>query len=174
MKLFKTLLGGIPCAIALYLIFTNLSNPVQGTGEVCRVKDGSVHDGDTLRVICNGVEEKIRFACIDAPELSQDYGIYSRDHLRGLINKKGDKIQVQRMDKDRYGRTVAYLTLLGDSKSIQVHQAEAGTVWGYERYKSDCPEWDQVAKAEAIARRKGVGLWKSGNAIPPWEYRRRK
>ena len=34
----------------------------------CDVKSGSVYDGDTLRVLCNGTEFKIRFACIDAPE----------------------------------------------------------------------------------------------------------
>jgi endonuclease YncB( thermonuclease family) len=36
---------------------------------MCRVN--SIHDGDTLRVTCNGQREQLRLYCIDAPELDQ-------------------------------------------------------------------------------------------------------
>ncbi len=58
--------------------------------------------------------------------------------------------------------------------SIQLHQIEAGTVWANGKYKNDCPEWEKVEKAEAKAKKKRLGLWKNGKAIPPWDYRRRK
>ena len=43
---------------------------------------GSIHDGDTLRVRSpKGEVFKVRFACIDAPELKQPLGEESRNHL---------------------------------------------------------------------------------------------
>jgi endonuclease YncB( thermonuclease family) len=55
-----------------------------------QVKPGSVHDGDTLRVVRGDEELKVRlcpkgyrFAYgIDAPEIKQPLGIESRDYLR--------------------------------------------------------------------------------------------
>ena len=35
-------------------------------------------------------------------------------------------------------------------------------------------EREQYTFAEADARAKGVGLWSDGNAVPPWEWRRKK
>jgi endonuclease YncB( thermonuclease family) len=44
---------------------------------------GSVHDGDTLRVRSpKGEVIKVRFACVDAPELKQPMGEEARNHLR--------------------------------------------------------------------------------------------
>jgi endonuclease YncB( thermonuclease family) len=47
-----------------------------------QVKPGSVHDGDTLRVVRGNEELKIRLCGIDAPEIKQTLGIESRDYLR--------------------------------------------------------------------------------------------
>jgi endonuclease YncB( thermonuclease family) len=46
------------------------------------VVDNSLHDGDTLRVRSpQGEVLKVRFACIDAPELKQPLSEESRNHL---------------------------------------------------------------------------------------------
>jgi endonuclease YncB( thermonuclease family) len=46
------------------------------------VVPGSIHDGDTLRVRSSkGEILKVRFACIDAPELKQPLGEESRNYL---------------------------------------------------------------------------------------------
>lgn len=82
-----------------------------------------VHDGDTVR--CG--KERIRLANIDAPELRGspscrgykvkthwcDYqaGIRSRDALRGFLAR--GKAKVHRTGTDRYGRTLARLTVNG-------------------------------------------------------------
>jgi endonuclease YncB( thermonuclease family) len=47
-----------------------------------QVKEGSIYDGDTLRVVRGTEELKIRFCGIDAPEKNQELGIEARDHLR--------------------------------------------------------------------------------------------
>jgi endonuclease YncB( thermonuclease family) len=70
----------------------------------------SIHDGDTLRVrSSDGQVLKVRFACIDAPELKQPLGEESRNHLRSFINEAGGKVKLQIIETDRYGRSVAEL-----------------------------------------------------------------
>ncbi|MGK7955707.1 MAG: thermonuclease family protein, partial [Crocosphaera sp.] len=140
----------------------------------CTVKPGSVYDGDTLRVLCNGQESKIRFACIDAPETKQPGGIEARDHLRSLLTNSGNQVKVKAITSDRYGRTVAELFFLRGNQwqLVQKYQAQEGMVWGYKKYKSDCPSWNGVYKAYTEAQQAKRGLW-AGNPTPPWEWRRR-
>lgn len=45
------------------------------TPEVWQVKEGSIYDGDTLRVVRGSEELKIRFCGIDAPEKKMPMGI---------------------------------------------------------------------------------------------------
>jgi len=98
----------------------------------------SVHDGDTLRVRSpKGKVFKIRFACVDAPELKQPLGEESRNHLRSIIKKGNNKVKLQPITTDRYGRTVAQLW--NGSGLIQSQMTIAGMAYGYEQYKEDCP-----------------------------------
>lgn len=84
---------------------------------------GTIHDGDTLRT-CSG--ERIRIANIDAPELPGspkcqdrrrqgwcDYrlAVRSRDALATLLAT--GPAQIQRSGMDRYGRTLATLSVNG-------------------------------------------------------------
>ena len=73
-----------------------ISNPNVANLPTCLVKARSVYDGDTLRLNCSGLELKIRFACIDAPETKQPGGIEARDHLRAGF---------ARSLRDRFSRT---------------------------------------------------------------------
>lgn len=87
----------------------------------------TVHDGDTIR--CDG--ERVRIANIDAPELPGssrcdtrrlrgganpswcDYalGARSRDALRVLVSR--GKVTIYRQGQDRYGRTLATISVNG-------------------------------------------------------------
>ena len=44
----------------------------------------SVHDGDTLTVVEDGRQTKVRLHGIDAPEIGQPFGTRSRDQLATL------------------------------------------------------------------------------------------
>lgn len=83
----------------------------------------SVHDGDTIR--CGS--ERLRVENIDAPELEGsprcegyraqrswcDYalGLESRDALKAFL--KSGPVRVARHDQDRYGRTLAVISVNG-------------------------------------------------------------
>jgi endonuclease YncB( thermonuclease family) len=157
-------------AIALIIYSLNAPKSQVSALPTCDVKPGSVHDGDTIRVLCQGKEIRIRFACIDAPELKQPQGIASRDYLRSLLNQASDRVKVKAVGKDRFGRTVA--ELYTNSGLVQLQQTRAGWVWTNFKYKSDCSQWNVIAAAEKEARAARRGIW-AGNPTPPWEWRSR-
>jgi micrococcal nuclease len=135
----------------------------------------SVHDGDTLRVRSPklGTVLKIRLACIDAPELKQPMGEESRNYLRSIVNRGGNKVKLQPITVDRYGRTVAQLW--NDSGLIQSQMASAGMAYGYEQYKKDCPNWEAVRSTQDQAQQARSGIWALPNGGErPWDYRKSK
>jgi micrococcal nuclease len=134
---------------------------------------GSVHDGDTLRVRSSkGEVLKIRFACVDAPELNQQpMGKKSRDYLQWLVNRGGNKVKVQAITVDRYGRTVAQLW--NNHGLIQSQMAIAGMAYGYDQYKKDCPNWSAIESTQAQAQEAKLGVWRlPDGGQRPWDYRK--
>lgn len=133
------------------------------------------YDGDTITVKRNGEKLKVRFACIDAPELKQLMGKKSRDYLRGLISSSGGKVGLNVVDTDRYGRSVAEVWIGNDGAKelVQSKMILAGMAYPYERYKSDCPSWEAVQVSHDYAKSNRIGVW-GGDYVEPWEYRKRK
>ncbi len=130
----------------------------------------SIHDGDTIRVRRGNQVERIRFACIDAPELSQPLGPASRDHLRQMIAATDNRVSLKISGRDRYDRKVAEVFAKG--KLLQTEQVRTGLAYVYRRYLRDCPDAPKVEKAEAIAKRRRLGVWQNPRAVKPWDYRR--
>jgi endonuclease YncB( thermonuclease family) len=127
----------------------------------------SVHDGDTIRTR----EYRIRLACIDAPELAQPLGYKSRDNLRSLIAQNNNRVRLQIVETDRYGRKVALIYANG--KLLNLQQVTDGMAYVYKRYLSSCPQSESVLQAETIAKQQQRGVW-GGNNQPPWEFRHDK
>lgn len=132
------------------------------------------YDGDTITVKRGSEKLKVRFACIDAPELKQPMGKKSRDYLRSLISSSGGKVGLNVISTDRYGRSVAEVWVQNDGTQelAQSKMVLVGMAYGYERYKSDCPSWDAVRTSQEYAKSNKIGLW-AGNYQKPWEYRKR-
>ena len=140
-----------------------------------KVKIIRCYDGDT----CTTNKEKIRLACIDAPELKQPFGKASRDHLRGII--KDRPVKIDRINTDRFGRTIAilYISDGGKWQAVQSLQAHAGTVWAFDRFKRNCPIWNSIDREFKIAQSKKIGLFADRQAvatrslreIEPWIWR---
>ena len=145
--------------------------------EQWKVKPGSIYDGDTLRVVRDDEELKIRFCGIDAPEKKQPLGIESRDYLRSLIAKGDGTIHVLPIEEDRYGRTVAELWIpIKPDYEAEIHlntaMVEAGMAYHYQQYSGNCESAENLVWAEKIARDEKLGVW-NGNYEKPWEWRKR-
>jgi endonuclease YncB( thermonuclease family) len=160
-------------AIALLLVSCqNLPASTLANARSCTVVRGSVHDGDTIRVNCDGQQQRIRFACIDAPEIKQENGIASRDHLRSLLNRANNQVSINAVDTgsgalakpDRFGRTVA--EVYANGQLVQLQQVKDGMVWAYDQFKGNCPSWNEIERAfkETRSNRKGIF---GGNPMPP-------
>ena len=155
-----------------------LELPVDGSliGEHHRIVEGSVYDGDTLRVTDGKSETKLRFCGIDAPEKNQTGGIESRDHLRSLIARGDGSVTVVPIETDRYGRTVAELFIpVGGEEEIHLNTQMVldGHAYHYAQYSSTCPNKDAIARAEERAKAQSIGLWVNPQAERPWDYRKR-
>lgn len=149
--------------------------PSQTESLRCQAVDGSVYDGDTFRVKCDGREQKIRLCGIDAPEAKQPLGIESRDYLRSLIAKASNKVIVVEMDRDKYNRTVAEVlfdTPEGE-RSVQEEMLKAGMAYHYKQFSDNCHNRDVFDTAEDIGRSQKLGVWRlPGGGQRPWDYRK--
>ena len=126
----------------------------------------SVTDGDTIKVLKDGKQVKIRLAAIDCPEKGQPYGQSAKKFTAKLVS--GKVVRVWPTDTDRYGRTIAFVFV--GSTDLNKELLKAGLAWHYKRYSRD-PE---LAKLEFEARAQKVGLWKEPDPVAPWEWRRNK
>jgi endonuclease YncB( thermonuclease family) len=128
----------------------------------------SIHDGDTLRLTCNGEHLQVRLYCIDAPELEQKpWGQESRNHLRAITPKR---VLLIAHDQDRYGRTVGeVITDDPDRENLNLAQVRSGNA---AVYRSFC-EGDAYYQAEREAKRIRAGIWeRAGDWQRPWEHRK--
>ncbi|MDR2819444.1 MAG: thermonuclease family protein [Desulfovibrio sp.] len=132
------------------------------SGNVLRVLDG-----DTLTVRLDGKETRIRVYGVDAPEMKQEYGKEAQEFVENMILT--EMVQIETVDTDRYGRTVA-IVHLRDGDTLERRLLSAGMAWLYPQYckRAECAGWK---KLEIQARESGQGLWR-GKATPPWEWRK--
>jgi micrococcal nuclease len=128
-----------------------------------------VSDGDTLVAQQDGQEERVRFACIDAPETDQPLGADSTARLQQLVDAAGGQVQLLVTDQDRYGRLIAEV-YAGDQLT-QAVLVQEGLAWSYRQFHHNCPSADRINRLEAQARQRQVGVF-SGGHIEPWEWRR--
>jgi endonuclease YncB( thermonuclease family) len=142
-----------------------------------QLKEGSVYDGDTFRVIDpNGEELKLRVACIDAPEKKQALGIESCDYLRSLLAKNPNKLIVMEKEREGYGRMVAEIfipTGKGDEEiPISGMMIKDGMAYYYAQYSKNCSDnAERYTQLEKEAQKQKIGVWKY-NGLKPWEYRK--
>ncbi len=128
-----------------------------------------VSDGDTVTILVDKTQVRVRLYGIDAPEGGQDFGRRAKEFASQMVF--GKIVTMEVMDIDRYGMTVA--NILVDGKSLNEELVKAGYAWVYPQYCKIpvCKEWYQY---EAEARVQKIGLWSHPNPIPPWDFRRGK
>ncbi len=112
--------------LALILIVT-----LAGAGWAWTGKVVGIADGDTITVLRNGrAQVKIRLYGIDAPESGQPFGKAAKQNRSSMVH--GQSMQVEVMDADRYGRTVARIFV--DGEDVNAAQLRSGHAWLYKQY----------------------------------------
>lgn len=128
-----------------------------------------VLDGDTIEI--KQKKERVRLACIDAPELSQPLGIMSRNWLHEMLSQDNNVIRLNALRQDRFGRTIGIIT--SKDTNLNVEMVRIGMAYAFPAFADQCPIWDEIIEAETSAQREGLGVWQ-GNFVRPWDYRRRQ
>jgi micrococcal nuclease len=137
-----------------------LAAPAYGwSGRVC-----GVTDGDTISVLQDGRAVKIRLYGIDCPEKHQAYG--KRAHRFTSDFAFGKDVEVRPVDRDRYGRLVAWVYV--GARCLNEELLRAGFAWHFKRYSRD----NHLAQLELQARTARSGLWRDPEPTPPWEFRK--
>ncbi len=133
----------------------------------------SIGDGDTLRVRQLGQVTTIRLGCVDAPERAQSpWGQQSTSRLKQLL-PPDTAVQVRKITRDRYSRTVAELYV--GKQSVNLQMVQEGQAVVYRQYFSGCAATkDQYLQAEAQAKKQRLGFWNQKSPVMPWDYRQGK
>jgi len=125
----------------------------------------SIADGDTIKILVDQTQHKIRLAEIDTPEKAQPYGQRAKQALSALAF--GKIAEVEQKDIDRYGRIVGRVYINGID--VNAKMVRGGYAWVYRKYATD----QSLYAMEDDARENKRGLWALPEAqrIPPWEWR---
>lgn len=128
-----------------------------------------VMDGDTMEALYKNKLLKIRLAHIDCPEKrsSQPFYANSKKALSDLCF--GQYVTVITENIDRYGRLIC-LVMNTKKQIVNQEMVRQGMAWHFKKYSRE----PLYAKLEQEARTNRVGLWRSPNPIPPWEWRKPK
>jgi micrococcal nuclease len=147
-------------------------------GDLPEAKVLQVLDGDTLIVARGWAQTMIRLDSIDCPEDGQHWGDIAAYGLIKLVG--GRRVHVEEYGLDFHGRTLAtiYVRHANGREWVNVNErmVTLGHAWVMRRYYDHLPN-DRQAKLnrlEAWAKAKKVGLWRTGNPIPPWQWRKRE
>jgi micrococcal nuclease len=126
-----------------------------------------IADGDTITILQDRTQYKIRLYGIDCPESHQDFGTRAKQFTSDLVY--GKQVIVVQQDVDRYGRMVGIV--YAEDLCVNQEIIKNGFAWVYQRYcnVSMCKDW---VKLEEQARNSKIGLWSHPNPIPPWDFRK--
>lgn len=144
--------------LAVYSVTDWISAPETKTYEVSRVVDG-----DTIIVVFEGKEERLRLIGLDAPESVHSdpernvpYGSISAEFTREQLEGRKVTLEFDVQERDQYGRLLAYVYLdeeLFNELLIREGHAKAGT------YPPNLKYNELLHEAEEKAREEALGLW---------------
>lgn len=125
-----------------------------------------ITDGDTLTVLRDLEQIKVRLAEIDTPEKAQPFGQRAKQSLSDMCF--GRQARIEDKGYDRYGRTIGRVWCAGVDANAQ--QVQRGMAWVYDKYVHDRSLYALQDDARAARR----GLWADADPVRPWEWRKAK
>ena len=154
--------------IALIFLFHAQTAWAEESFQAWFVKVTRVPDGDSLAI--TGPDQRtlrIRIYGIDCAEINQPGGKEARDYIAALLLEQS--VVVEPVEKDRYGRTVAFVYRQG--RPVEELLLEQGLAWVYEQY-CKMPVCDRYRDIMRGSMESEIGIWSDPDPVPPWEWRR--
>lgn len=154
------------CLITAIFLFTFTLNVFADT---YFAKVIGISDGDTITVLKDRQNIKIRLNGIDCPEKKQDFGMKAKQFTSNFVF--GKIVKIEEITIDRYGRTVAMVYV--SDKCLNVELIKNGFAWVYTQYCKQpfCSKWNEYQEK---AKHKKLGLWDQPDPTPPWEFRHKR
>ncbi|WP_181444601.1 thermonuclease family protein [Bacillus sp. 03113] len=126
-------------------------------------------DGDTVEVMYQGSNKKVRLLLIDTPETShprlgkQPYGEDAKNFTRAVVEKaKMIELEFDIGPKhDKYSRLLAYV--YADGKMVQEELLKEGLARVAYVYPPNTRYIDQFNLIQKESQKKGIGIWKVEN-----------
>lgn len=125
----------------------------------------AVDDGDTIVVLHEGKEERVRFHGVDAPEKTQAFGRKAKQFTKDA--SLGKEVMVAEHGLDDRGRTIGDV-ILPDGTNLNRQLVQEGLAWWFWKHSQDKTLRDLEDEARAEKR----GLWRDRTPIPPWVFRK--
>jgi micrococcal nuclease len=129
----------------------------------------SIKDGDTLGVSDRENKVIVRLACLDAAERDQPGGYAATTRLKQLL-PTGTQVQLQPVDTDHYGRTVAIV--YRGNLNINLTLIQEGQAVVNRKYLYNCPNSQDYLTAEIQAKHNKLSFWRIPKTIMPWDWRK--
>ena len=151
--------------IRIFIVFLYLSLPAALSSEYLEnLKIKRVVDGDTVHVFSEGKVLKVRLVEIDTPEMDQPHGQEAKGYLEELLKEGYVDLDISGTDiyKRKLGR------LYWKQQDINRLMVKSGHAWVYDQYVTDNTFYED----QNYAKNKKLGLWKSNDPIPPWQWRK--
>jgi micrococcal nuclease len=119
-----------------------------------------VIDGDTFEIETG---EKVRLIGINAPEISDIFGVESKEYLIQLIEGKDVDLQDDNLSNktDRYNRLLKYVILNGED--INNKLIINGFAFAYLKYNFEKSEL--YKESQISASKNGLGMWNNNTKI---------
>ena len=163
-----------PIKVIIILLSFLLALPSVSIALQFKVK--RVLDGDTILVVWQNLEIKVRLVGIDAPEVGEKkhetgqlYGRKATKYLAKLVLNKN--VRVEEYGSDRYARMLGVVFVNGTNVNLEMVRLGLAEV-----YRGRLPRYFNpkiYQEAEAEAKRIGIGIWYfKDKYVSPMEWRK--
>ncbi len=158
----KSLAASVLPALILLSACAAPSSEPPGRAEMRQVRLIKVSDGDTIRVMYRGHEERVRLIGVDTPEVpwyggsGECFGVEAARYAKRRLEGRLLRLEFGADRRDRYGRLLAYVYVDGELFNLTLVRL------GYAAADPVSPNTrlaPRFARAEVRARATGKGLW---------------
>ena len=129
----------------------------------------SVVDGDTFHILDKNRSIIARLNGIDAPELSQPYGVAAKTWLQNNLFHP----VIRQRTEDKFSRIVVEV-VNGDGLALNLEIVRLGLAWVHPFYGKKYSDPDALLLAQNYAIKHKKGVHSNPDITPPWEHRSKR